>query len=124
MDTFLIEARRCAILLIDEAQNALGGFDQGSSGSRTTLAASDPKLSVFVQLLLRLSRAQTRNMWSDYKTYIKYEKPKSGSGYNSYARQDHTSEPQKGKRVINFWAFSPGIAMEELKSLGRTQENP
>lgn len=71
---------------------------------------------------------------SDYKVFICEEenvkKPsygeRAGGGDRGYqmpagvhvSSSYQNSNAQKKKRVLNFWAFSPGIAMEDLKSLG------
>ena len=66
-------------------------------------------------LLDRLYRANKRKAWGDYKVFIKCENIKQNS---STKQINHNSNEPKMRRVINFWAFTPGIAMEELKALG------
>ena len=78
-------------------------------------------MSIFATLLHRLARAYSRNQWSDYTTFIKLEKTTPyAQGIRGGDKGNFTygGGSPVSKRVINFWAFSPGIAMEELKGLG------
>jgi hypothetical protein len=63
----------------------------------------------------------------DYKVFICEEDvPKKGSGFGSSGHKSANgvwvaggnTPSSKKKRVLNFWAFSPGIALEDLKKLG------
>jgi hypothetical protein len=60
MSIYSNECRLCSAMLMEEAQNALGGVSSG-------MTVSEPKLSLLVTLLDRLHRANSRNVWCDYK---------------------------------------------------------
>jgi len=101
-----------------EAENALGGFDSAGSGG-APLAASEPKLAVFIQLYERVIQANNRNLWQDYKVFVSEEGVTTTSKWN-HSGDVFSAKNGKGsqkKRVVNFWSFSPGIALEELKGL-------
>jgi hypothetical protein len=106
---------------------------KGGSG----LSVPEPKLSMLASAFSRVYRGRTlqESVASsvDYKVFICEEEAKSKDGYN----QPGSGGPVNGrggvwtsggssgsnaggtkKRVLNFWAFSPGIAMEDLKKLG------
>ena len=98
-------------MLIDEAQRAL----QGAS-----LSPPEPKLALLAKLLARVFRGKTSQeclvIAEDYKIYIAEEDASTASGAS--AGGVRTAGPSKKKRVLNFWCFNPGVAMEELKGLG------
>lgn len=79
----------------------------------------EPKLISFARAMDKVFRAREKKHVNDYKIYIcEVEAKKTNTG-NSFTpgitmRQHHNPSI----RQINFWAFSPGIAIEELKQLG------
>ena len=100
--------KRCTDLLLDEAQ----GIAQESSA---TTSIPEPKLVSLSRMLSRVFRARTRmeciHLAGDYKVYINEEANNQNHNRNS-------SNHGRKKRVINYWCFSPGVAMEDLKRLG------
>ena len=117
------EIRRCSSYLLEEAEsNAAGG-----------LSVPEPKLVALSGALNRVFRGRTLQESCaavvDYKVFICEEDtpkkgPGSGYGSNGYKSANGVwinggnTPSVKKKRVLNFWAFSPGIAMEDLKKLG------
>ena len=129
------ELRRCSNFILLEADSAGGG-----------LSVPEPKLVALTVAFNRVFRGKTLSesvtAVADYKVFICEEenvkKPSYGErgagggrgggggergGYQMPAgvhvsSSYQNSNAQKKKRVLNFWAFSPGIAMEDLKSLG------
>jgi hypothetical protein len=94
------------------------------------LAASEPKLALFVQVFERLHQATSRHLWRDYRVFVSEESVGSsssggGGGGSKWSKGLSTldvSSPTGGKngqkkRVVHFWSFSPGIALEELRAL-------
>lgn len=119
--TYISELRKSSLFLMAEAENTLGGFDSAGSGG-APLAASEPKLAIFIQLYERIIQANNRNLWQDYKVFVCEE----GLNTSNHSKWNHGGDAssakngkgnQKKKRVVNFWSFSPGIALEELKGL-------
>ena len=107
------------MLLVSEAENAMGGFDAAVGGGGAPMALSDPKISTFVQMYERIVQAVNRSLWNDYKCFICEEESGAGGKWGkpaSPAQMSYTGKTHR-KRVVNFWSFSPGIALEELKSL-------
>jgi regulator of telomere elongation helicase 1 len=84
--------------LLDDLNLALGGARTG--------AMQEPKLALLAQCLGKVYKGRDLSecmlQATDYSVFIKEESSKLG----------------KGKRVVNYWCFSPGVAMEELKRLG------
>lgn len=107
------------MLLVSEAENALGGFDAAIGGGGAPMALSEPKLSTFVHMYERVIQAVNRSLWNDYKCFICEEESGPGGKWAKPASPAHVNYSTKTsrKRVLNFWSFSPGIALEELKSL-------
>jgi regulator of telomere elongation helicase 1 len=117
----VVDIQRCSNFLLDEQQNALGGFESAGNSSLTT---SEPKLQQFAVVIDRLFRVD-RSCLIDYKVFIEEEPVVSKHNSKSYASTGEVlgfnhrgNSGSKTKRVVNYWAFTPGIAMEELKSLG------
>lgn len=107
------------MLLIAEAEKALDGFDSGIGGGGAPMAASEPKLSVLLQMFERMVQASNRSLWSDYRCYVCEEDLHGAAKWGKLSSPATATSNAKGgkKRVVNFWSFSPGIALEELKSL-------
>lgn len=86
-------------------------------GGAKTGSIQEPKLAHLGQCLAKVYKGRDLNecirQASDYSVFIKEETIKS-SGIGAI----NNSNNGKGKRVINYWCFSPGVAMEELKRLG------
>lgn len=84
---------------MDDLNLALGGARTGG--------IQEPKLSLLAQSLVKVYKgrdmAECVRLAADYSVFIKEESGKVGG---------------KGKRTINYWCFSPGVAMEEMKRLG------
>lgn len=95
-------------MLMEMAQDALG-FDAAGASA----AAVEPKLQAFTASLGRVLHSVKSRSCDDYKVYIADEVIKSTA--NVYAGAE--ARPQK-KRVINYWCFSTGVAMQELQQLG------
>lgn len=116
------EIKRCATYLLDEAENAASG---GQS-------IPEPKLVALSGCLNRVFRgrtlAESSKAVADYKVFICEEEAAKKPGYTALQTQKRasgvwvnggdTSSTSQKKKVLNFWAFSPGIAMEDLKKLG------
>lgn len=104
--------------MIENNEKALNGFDSFGGGIAPAIA-SEPKLNIFAQVYDRVIRANNRNVWSDYKVFISEETISNNNSYGSAYNKGSASNGSSAfkakvykKRVINFWAFSPGIAME------------
>lgn len=84
---------------MDDVTAALGGVRTG--------AVSEPKLSHLSQCFAKIYKgrdmADCVRHTVDYSVFIQEEASKLG---------------KQGKKIINYWCFSPGVAMEELKRLG------
>jgi hypothetical protein len=126
------EIRRCSNYLIEEQSNGVGG--KGGSG----LSVPEPKLCMLASAFSRVYRGRTLQECVassiDYKVFICEEDAKPKDGYNQAGSGSGQVNGRGGvwaaggnaggntggtkKRVLNFWAFSPGIAMEDLKKLG------
>lgn len=118
----------------------------GSSSSGMVIA--EPKLTLLAQALQRVFKGRgTLHEAVEYaqmfKVYIHEEKDESTNNSSSNHSYNHSnkkkvstngsenityfmtttdgsrkSESMVKKRIINYWCFSPGLAMEELKKLG------
>lgn len=95
-------------MLMEMAQDALGFDATGPSA-----AAVEPKLQAFTASLTRVLNSVKSRSSNDYKVYIADEVIKQASG--TFAAE---GRPVQKKRVINYWCFSTGVAMQELQSLG------
>lgn len=72
----------------------------------------------FFRLYARICSSYHYGNEIDYKVYINEEQIRKNT--TSFNRSESTGNTtvNKTKRIINYWAFSPGIAMLELKALG------
>ncbi len=104
----LFELKKCCSMLMEMAQDALG-FDAAGASA----AAVEPKLQAFTASLGRGLHSVKSRSCDHYKVYIADEVIKSAA--NVYAGADARSQK---KRVINYWCFSTGVAMQELQQLG------
>jgi hypothetical protein len=120
------ELRRCSNYILLEADSAGGG-----------LSVPEPNLVALTGAFSRVFRGRTLSesvtAVADYKVFICEEE---NVKKNTYGEKGGHSTPyqlpagvrvsgghysasnNQKKRVLNFWAFSPGIAMEDLKNLG------
>lgn len=78
----------------------------GILGGTRTGAIQEPRLSYLAQCFSKIYKG--RDMTDCVKQSVDY----------SVFIRDEASKLGKGKRTINYWCFSPGVAMEELKRLG------
>jgi hypothetical protein len=93
------ELKLSSDFLLDDLNLALGGARTGG--------IQEPKLSLLAQSFTKVYKGrdmtECMRLAADYSVFIKEDSGKGGG---------------KGKRTINYWCFSPGVAMEELKRLG------
>eukprot|EP00603_Paraphysomonas_imperforata_P001407 CAMPEP_0114440758 /NCGR_PEP_ID=MMETSP0103-20121206/15968_1 /TAXON_ID=37642 ORGANISM="Paraphysomonas imperforata, Strain PA2" /NCGR_SAMPLE_ID=MMETSP0103 /ASSEMBLY_ACC=CAM_ASM_000201 /LENGTH=117 /DNA_ID=CAMNT_0001611739 /DNA_START=84 /DNA_END=434 /DNA_ORIENTATION=- len=101
---------------MDDANSIMGGSSFGVSGGGS--AVPDPKLVNLASSLSKVFKNGTKNVHGhnikpnteDYRVFLKEDAlpkrgPNAGSG-------------KKTPRILNYWCFSPGAAMEDLKALG------
>ncbi len=102
--------RRCSDLILEE-QNSV--VSMGSS-----VNTPDPKLSMLAKYFTKIYRGNTMrecmDAAADYRVYVEEEVDNKDRS----ASRSSSSMPGTKKRVINFWCFSSGQAMQELKKLG------
>ena len=98
--------------MIEEAQNASGGFESSSSN-----VYAEPKLNAFAHAMDLLIRSH-RSGSLDYKVYICDEKVKIFNSNKNDANAFFTAHQKTTRRVVNYWCFCSGIALSELKALG------
>jgi hypothetical protein len=93
---------------------------------------TEPKLTLLEKSLHRLWRGRTYQeciaLSADYKAYVCLDESKDNPRPdNSYGNQvmysnnngqGNSFSKNSKKRVLNYWAFTSGIAMEELRQLG------
>jgi hypothetical protein len=99
---------------MEEAEEALNGANDVLGGpSAAPTHASEPKLNAFIQAFERVLRSRRYGLF-DYKVYISEEVVKKTGKlqFSTFA-----SQPIK-KRVVNYWCFCTGVALQELVSLG------
>lgn len=109
----VVVLKNCANILLESSLSSTGP---------TTSRTPTPKLQLVARCVEQLYKTYRRSSYGDlkricldYRLYICQETSKSGATGCSGA---YSSFPLTTKRVIHFWAFSGGIAMEELKGLG------
>ncbi len=82
----------------------------GALGGSRSAGVQEPKLSFLGQCLAKVYKGRDlegcQRLATDYSVFIKEEPNKTPTGVSGK------------KRVLNYWCFSPGVAMEELKRLG------
>jgi regulator of telomere elongation helicase 1 len=106
--TYINEIHNCISFLEEEAQATL--FSGNESG--ITLSSSESKLHGLLRCLQRVfrySHAERPSNEQDYKVFICEKMREISTG---------VTKQYVKTRVLNYWAFSPGIAMEDLKMLG------
>ena len=124
----------CADFILDDANSMLGGSSFGVGGSGS--AVPDPKLVNFASSLNKIFKSNNKKNprdnqpnTEDFRVFLKEEPKNTNSNYNN--GHSGGSQWRRGagggggsgggsdkKRVLNYWCFSPGVAMEDLKALG------
>lgn len=102
------------------AQDAFeGSIASIGSGSGTAAPSTEPKLTYFAYSLRRVFKGYnvqvSLDSARDYKVFICEDNSVPRTTYNQ--QTTITSFVTAKKRILNYWAFSPGIAMEELREL-------
>ena len=94
----------CADLLVSESESI-------------QMSTSNLKLSSTPKLI-HLARSIDQ-LFKTYKTHSYVDLKKVSTDYRVFVKEEETTPLQyKPKRVLHYWAFSGGIAMEELKAIG------
>lgn len=111
------ELRKCSnyLMELNEQNSSQLNSTMGGSGGGTVYA-TEPKLVLFTTTFERILKSIS-SFADDFKVYIadEYENIKS----NQNTRTNYSQNNKKvTKRVINFWCFTTGVALTELKSLG------
>ena len=93
----------------------------GGNGATVTT----PKLESLLRLVEKaLSEPrQRRGHGEDYKVFIcrdEEDRKSSGQSYKGYQNSAATNQ-KNNKWILNYWGFSPGIALQELRELGVRQ---
>eukprot|EP01041_Mallomonas_annulata_P002372 gene2372-4604_t len=105
------EIRRCADMILEEAQMALEG---------ASLSPAEPKLVILAKLLSRVFRGKTSQecavMAADYKVYICEESTTANGTGTGAGTGVKGGTVFRKKRVLNYWCFR--VAMEDLHRLG------
>lgn len=100
---------------MDEAEQALNGL--ASAGA--ALPTPEPKLSAFASAMDRvLSTGRVEH--ADFQVFISEELQKGRKavlGSSNVTQLFHQANQPK-KRVVNFWCFSTGVALKNLKEQG------
>jgi hypothetical protein len=87
---------------------------------------AEPKLVLFEKALMRLWRGRTFqeciSLSVDYRAFVcmddSKDSNKASHGQMMYSEGSSLSHANGKKRVLNYWAFTSGIAMQELHQLG------
>ena len=113
-------------MLLDEAVLMLGGNNEYSE-SNMTLNKNETRLELFVHSMERLFPSNSTNNSMQMNNFHSMNNSNSKTmdmnDYKVYICEQEVTTMISGikqvsmKRVINFWAFSPGIALEDLKRL-------
>jgi len=110
------------MMLAHENPNGAAGSGNGHGHGAVT---SSPKLEKLMRLIEKsLADRNSRSHAEDYKVFIAREEEEGGKrygGYQSYQNSSNQSPGKNNKWVLNYWGFSPGIALQELKSVGVRQ---
>lgn len=85
--------------------------------------APDPKLGLFAKAFTKIYRGKTRDECYGntmfYKVYLSDEQEKkSFKSYQNKQPVGASSSVGARRRVLNYWCFSTGLAVEEIKNLG------
>ena len=107
----VVQLNRIHDLLLNKAADLMGASEAGPA-----IAQSEPKLTSLIRLVSRAFRGESREKCRanscEYRTFITEDKVKL---YQSGLAIPQLNRPP---RKLSYWAFSPGIALEELKRLG------
>lgn len=109
----ILEMKWCSDTLMDETAAAVGS----AGGGRFSVA--EPKLMALATGLSKVYRGKSLQeciqQSSDFSVFIQEENVQAkGASVN---RQTPVT-PGRRRKILNYWCFSPGVAMEELKRLG------
>lgn len=89
-------------------------------GQNSSSPIAEPKVASLGKALQKIfktgSKIENEKNSLDYKVFINEEEEKKD--FNRSKHGVTIVNHSKKKWIINYWAFSPGIAMEELKKLG------
>ena len=109
----------CEFVMSCAQEKAAGG---GGGAGVSNVA---PKLEKFMRLIEKSLRnpGVTHGHGEDYKVFIcEEEEAKKDYGYNRAQQASHSSGRSGTKKwVLNYWGFSPGTALLELKAVGVRQ---
>jgi hypothetical protein len=103
------EVKKCADFLMDDIQNALN-----TGNSASSVNVPEPKLFILYRALSHVFRG-SRDMnaciqdSTDFSVFIQEKKPKFGEERKANGRL---------QRVLSYWCFSSGVAMEAVAKLG------
>ena len=123
-----MELKKCSDFLMEDMTTLLVQ-GAGGDGGMGRMAVSEPKLSLLAQCLAKVYRArdlrECLRIADDFSVFIQEEGQSQqgsagsgrGRGWGGRGRSDGRKEDTK-KRVLNYWCFSPGVIMQELKKLG------
>jgi hypothetical protein len=98
---------------MDDANSMMAGSSFGSGGGGS-VGIPDPKLISLAASLGKIFKSTAKNTGNsirktnveDYRVFLKEDAPQRGAS------------AKKNPRILNYWCFSPGAAMEDLKALG------
>ena len=110
---------RAGNFLLDDLSKALG--DANGLGNKIP----EPKLGTFAKAMVKIFRGKHREECvqntSLYKVFLCEDAPQKTGGYKSHDRDNGAklNNTVSTKRwVLNYWCFSTGLAIEEIKRLG------
>lgn len=117
----LDEIKRCADHLLQRAEDVFErSGTAGSSGG--SLPSPEPKLIQLHQALKRVFRGSTIDestfLAQDYKVFVCEDTNAPRAKQAEAFAVALTTGKTLRKRVLHYWAFSPGVAMDELCRLG------
>jgi Rad3-related DNA helicase len=88
----------------------------------SSTAINEPKVALLAKGLQKIFKTAIKKDNElnslDYKVFINEEEEKKDFNRSKNGTFYVNSSSKNNRRVLNYWAFSPGIAMEELKKLG------
>jgi len=110
-------------------ENPIGAVGSGSGhghGHGAATSTSSPKLEKLMRLIEKslADPGNSNGHGEDYKVFIAREEEEGSKrygGYQSYQNSSNQSPGKNNKWVLNYWGFSPGIALQELKAVGVRQ---
>lgn len=118
---YIDQLRVAGKFLMKKSMDALNG----DGNSSINVSIPEPKLLSMSNHLARVFRSENKQAnlarSLDYKVFIREEDPKESSKptYGNRPGLLGAAKPSSTKkRAVNFWAFTSGIAMEELRALG------